>query len=83
MRARDTSAEAAAVQIETYRRMTPAARLRVALELTELSRQLLAAGVRRRHPEYDAGQIRLATIRLWLGDELYRRAYAGCAELAP
>ncbi len=83
MRAWDTSAEAAAVQIEAYRRMTSAARLHAALELTELSRALLAAGVRRRHPEYDDEQLRLATIRLWLGDELYRQAYAGCAELAP
>jgi hypothetical protein len=83
MRARDTSAEAAAAQIEVYRRMTPGARLRVALELTELSRRLLAAGVRRRHPEYDADEVRLATIRLWIGAELYRQAYAGCAELAP
>jgi hypothetical protein len=83
MRARDTSVEAAAVQIEAYRRMAPADRLHAALELTELSRHLLADGVRRRHPEYDAEQRRLATIRLWLGEELYRQAYAGCAELAP
>ncbi|MBI5481797.1 MAG: hypothetical protein HY906_23275 [Deltaproteobacteria bacterium] len=83
MRARDTSVEADAVQIDAYRRMTPGARLRVALELTELSRRLVAAGVRRRHPEYTDEQVRLATIRLWLGEELYRQAYAGCAELAP
>jgi hypothetical protein len=77
MRALDTSPEAAEVQLEIYRRMSPEARLRVGLELTELSRRLLAEGVRRRHPEYTDGQAHLAFLRLWLGDELYREAYAG------
>lgn len=83
MRARDTSVEADAVQIDAYRRMTPGARLRVALELTELSRRLVSAGVRRRHPEYSDEEVRLAAIRLWLGEALYRQAYPGCAELEP
>ncbi len=80
---RDTSEEAAAAQLEVYRRMTPEARLQVALELTEMSRQLPADGIRARHPEYSDEQVRLAMIRVWLTPELYRQAYAGYRELDP
>lgn len=79
----DTSEDAHALQIEGYRRMGPAARLRTALELTELSRRFLAAGVRKRHPEYDEEQVRLATARLWLGPDLFRRAFPDSPELKP
>ena len=80
---RDTSDEAAAAQLEVYRRMTPEARLQVALELTEMSRQLLVDGIRARHPEYSDEQVRLAMIRVWLTPELYRQAYAVYPELDP
>jgi hypothetical protein len=83
MRARDTSEEAAAVQLDIYRRMEPSARLRVALELTELCRKLLQEGIHRRHPEYDAEQLRFAAIRVWLGPDLFRRAYPDAAEVDP
>jgi hypothetical protein len=83
MRARDTTAEADTVQLEIYRRMTPEARLRAGLELTEISRRLLITGIRQRHPEYDANQVRLAAIRVWLGPGLFREAYPREPELAP
>ena len=79
----DTSEQAASVQIEVYRRMGPAARLRVALELTEMSRRLLMDGIRKRHPQYDDEQVRLAATRVWLGPENYRRAYPDRDELEP
>ena len=37
--------------IQTLRRMSPEARLRKAFELTEFTRQLFRAGLRRRFPE--------------------------------
>ncbi len=40
-------------------------------------------GVRQRHPEYSEEEVRLAFIRLWLGAELYRRAYPAERELEP
>jgi hypothetical protein len=83
MRALDTSQDAASAQIAAYRQMTPEARLRVGLELAEMARQLTAAGIRKRHPEYGDEQARLALIRLWLGTELFRAAYPNCPELAP
>ena len=83
MRALDTSQDAASAQLAAYRRMTPEARLRVGLELTAMARRLLADGVRKRHPEYDEDQVRLASIRVWLGPELFRTAYPDSPELDP
>jgi hypothetical protein len=71
------------IQLDVYRRMSPGARLRVALELTELSRRLVAEGIRQRHPEYSDAQAQLAFLRLWLGDDLFRKAYPRKPELEP
>lgn len=81
MVAKDTSERAAQVQLEVYRRMTPAARLRVAMELADMSRQLLANGVRARQPDYTDEQVRLAAIRIWLTPEVFRLAYPDAPEL--
>jgi hypothetical protein len=83
MRPLDTSEEAANVQLEIYRRMTPEARLRVALELTAISRRLLSEGIRQRHPDYTDEQLHLAFLRLWLGPDLFRLAYRDKPELDP
>lgn len=71
----DTSLDAYRVQTEVVRRMTPAERLRIAFELGDGLRAWSAAGVRSRHPEYSDEQVRLATIRLQLGDQLFREAF--------
>jgi hypothetical protein len=73
----DTTPEAAAVQLEIHRRMPPWRRLRNALEMGDLARSLSAAGVRSRHPEYTEEQVRLAVIRLSVGEELFHLAYPG------
>ncbi|MDZ7359406.1 MAG: hypothetical protein ONB46_01590 [candidate division KSB1 bacterium] len=59
----DTSPEIERLQMEIFRKMAPARRLQLAIELTQTSRKLLAGGVRRRHPEYNDEQIRLAVMR--------------------
>jgi hypothetical protein len=46
----------------------------------ELNEQMLAwvaAGIRMRHPEYTDEQVRLATIRLRLGDAWFRVGFPG------
>ncbi len=83
MLARDTSEAAGRQQLEAYRRMSSEARLRAAMELTRMSRQLLASGIRARHPEYTEEQVRLATIRVWLTPEVFRLAYPDAPELQP
>jgi hypothetical protein len=83
MVSRDTTERAASAQLEVYRRMQATERLRVGLELTRMSRRLLADGIRARHPDYSDEQVRLAMIRLWLGDDDFRRAYPTEALLEP
>ena len=55
--------------------MTPVKRLEVAQNFSTTMRELLSRGVRKRDPEYSEKQIKLATIRLLLPDELYRAVY--------
>lgn len=74
-RATDTSADAAGVQAEAYRRMGPEGRLRAALEMSEEMGRVLEDGVRARHPGYSEDEVRLAAIRLRLGDALFRAVY--------
>jgi hypothetical protein len=73
----DTTPEAAAVQIEIYRRMDPSKRLELAFQMTDALRQLVASGVQDRHPVYTPDQVRLAVARLTLGDEMFRQVYPG------
>ena len=49
--------------VEALRRLTPEQRLLKAFELTELTRELLSAGVRQRPPEADEAEPR----RIYLG----------------
>ncbi|MFQ5856094.1 MAG: hypothetical protein ACE5LU_10665 [Anaerolineae bacterium] len=73
MKPLDTTAEAHQVQLDILRRLGPQGRLQKALELTELSRELLAQGVRQRHPEYSEEEVRLAVIRLQLPEGLFSK----------
>ena len=55
---RDTSPAAAALQEQAYRELGPFGRLRIALELSDLTHTLAVAGIRLRHPEYSASDAR-------------------------
>jgi hypothetical protein len=76
-RALDTSADADAVQLDVYRRLGGPGRVAIAFRLNASVRALTAAGIRSRHPTYDERQVRLAAVRLSLGDDLMRRAFPG------
>ena len=80
---RDTSEDAARIQLEVYQRMAPSERLNVGLELTRMSRDLLAQGIRARHPEYSDDEVKWALIRVWIGRDLFLRAYPHCPQLDP
>ena len=54
--------------IEVLRRMTPSQRLEKAMELSELGKQLLLHGIRRRFPEADEKRIH----------EIYLKRIAKC-----
>jgi hypothetical protein len=83
MRPVDTTPYAEEIQIEIFRRMTPEKRLEAAVNLAQTSRELLKEGVRRRHPEYGEDQVRLAVIRLVLGEDLFLSAYAEAKDTVP
>ena len=58
MRARDTTAEAAELQLQAYREMGPGGRLRIAFSLSDFTHALAVAGIRRRHPELSEEEAR-------------------------
>jgi len=63
----DTSPEMAAIQQEIFRRMTPAARLRLALEMSESLRHVALAGLRSRRPELNEKDLSRELMRLMYG----------------
>lgn len=73
----DTTLEAFHVQIGIFRRMPPEQRLAMVCEMSNNMRRVAASGVRSRHPDYSDEQVRLAVIRLTLGEQLFREVYPG------
>ena len=63
---RDTAREAERVQIEAWRRMAPAQKLRIVSELVRACEFLARAGILERHPDASAREVemRLAALRL-------------------
>lgn len=55
---RDTTPEAQRNQFELMRRLSPEKRLRLALELTDASRQMVLADLKHRFPQADEREIR-------------------------
>ena len=83
MRVKDTTRQAERIQIEALRRMGPEGRLRAGVSLARTSRELLLAGLRKRHPEFDENQIRMAYFRLVLPPELFLVAYPEARNVLP
>lgn len=54
----DTTAEAAAVQTAVQRRLGSVGRFRAAVEMSELTRELAAAGLRARRPDLTEAEVR-------------------------
>jgi hypothetical protein len=71
----DTSAEAARLQIEIWRRMTPLEKARLVSGLCSAVQELALAGIRRRHPGASERECHLRLARLKLGPTLYQCAY--------
>jgi hypothetical protein len=72
MRSPDTTAEDERLYFEMLRRLGPAGRFQLALDMNQRLRDAIAAGVRLRHPEYDDDQVQRAIVRLHLGEKLFR-----------
>jgi hypothetical protein len=62
--------------------MTPAARVELAVKMSEDARAIASAGIAARHPEYTPADIRYALLRLLYGDDLFQRAWPNAPLLA-
>jgi hypothetical protein len=72
----DTTADAAAKQIEILRRLNTAQRADMTFQLSDNLRQIVEAGVRQRHPDWDDGAVKRGVLRLTIGERLFREIFA-------
>ena len=72
---RDTTLEAARVQFSILRKIGLEGRARMTIELSDGLRSIVESGVRGRHPDYDDKMVRLAFLRITIGEELFRQFY--------
>jgi hypothetical protein len=82
-RSLDTESDAEAVQLDIYRRMTPARRVALGIQMSLDARATVLAGIRARHPDYDDATARWALFRLLIGDALFVRAWPHAPLVAP
>ncbi len=61
---RDTSPEAAKVQLEIYRRMTGSQRVELAYRISMSMRETAASRIRAEHPEWGEEEIKRELLRL-------------------
>ena len=73
----DTTIEAARVQAMVWQRLSMEKRLGMLSEMIDNGRKMTEWGIRQRHPHYTESEVRLAGIRLRLGEDLFHKAYPG------
>lgn len=69
----DTTFEAAKKEFEILRKLGPDARARMTFELSDNLRDLVEAGIRHRHPDFDEKKIIREVLRLMIGNKLYKQ----------
>jgi hypothetical protein len=79
----DTTREAHEAQLRALRRLSPAARVELAVKMSEDARAIASAGIAARHPDYSTSDVKHALLRLLYGDDLFRRAWPNAPLLAP
>jgi Rv0078B-related antitoxin len=62
----DTSAEAARIQTDIVRRMTPAQRLDVAMQMSDATREMALSRIRAENPGWTDWQVKRELLRLTL-----------------
>jgi hypothetical protein len=72
----DTSADARARQLEAYRAMRPAERLRLADQMSDEVKALARSGIRARHDDASEDEVEDALARILLGADLAATAHA-------
>ena len=80
----DTDPHVHVLQLERMRRLTVTERLEQQARLCRTTRNLMRAGIRGRHAEYDEQAVELALLRLLLADDgLFMAAKPGAPLLDP
>jgi len=70
---RDTTATAAAFQVELLRQMSPEERVELAARMSDDARAITEDGIRHRNPGSSSAQIAEALLEVMLGGELASR----------
>ena len=71
----DTSVEAERILVQRYQTMSSADKLRVFRQLSRASQELALAGLRRRHPDASARELRLRLAATRLAPKALRDAF--------
>lgn len=71
--ARDTTPAARQIQVQALRRQDGVTKLLMALEMSDDARNVMLAGIRHRHPDWDDAEVHRESLRLLLGRELATR----------
>ena len=74
----DTAKDSATIQFEVLKKMDINARAKMTFELSDNLRSIIESGIQQRHPDYTQNQIKLAALRLTIGDDLFDQAFGGC-----
>jgi hypothetical protein len=75
MNSADTTREARAVQMDLYRRMSPARKFELICKAYRFGQTLAMGGIRMRYPDAAEEQIQGIWAREHLGEDLYSKAY--------
>jgi len=78
----DTSQEAELLQVDLWRRMTPAQKLRTVRDMTRAVQEFALAGIRSRYRGASEDECKLRLALLTLGRDLACRAYPEASSLA-
>ena len=71
----DTTLEAIRIRFSVLRKIGLVGRANMAIELSDGLRGIVESGVRKRHPDYDDNTVRLAALRMAIGEELFHQSY--------
>ena len=72
---RDTTLEVIRIRFSILRKMGLTGRANMVFELSDGLRMIIESGVRQRHPDYDDNMVRLAALRMAIGEELFHQFY--------
>lgn len=83
MKISDTPSHIEKIKIDILKRIPPEKRLEMAIKFTELIKNLIEEGIKKRHPEYNGKEVKLAVIKVILGEKLFREVYPEHIKIKP